>query len=628
MKKLTTTCLLLCLSLHVLAQPEAEASLRPRADSLYQQAKTYFQQQDSVGLFRDLGKSLQIYVSLQDSAEISNTLNDYGFHYYFYGDFAQAIAYYQRALAIDRQMADTVRMIGRLYNIGGSYSKQGLSVPALEYLQQALELAEAIGRTKSLAMVSNSMANVLTNHLQYSEATAYFHQSLSHYRSLQDSLGASYVLNNLGRLYQDQQQYDSAAYYLQQALTYKQAVASERSVANTLTNLGKLSLQQGDHRQAETYLRPAFRTFCQEQDTYRQVWSANMLSQLYLQTGQYERARHYLNRVRQSLDSMEAREERLVYLENEAAWQEAQGKPTLALAYHRQWAALRDSLFHEDRLQVVQMQADYLMKQQEQARALAEQEKVLAQQEVLLARAEARQQRLITFGTAALLLIFVGLAALLYEQNRRIKAQNEEISRLSEHNAWLVREQHHRVKNHLQMLANMLSIQSHRLEEGHAQLVIQESQLRVQAISLIHRRLYGREFTRVAMRSYLEEVARNVIDAFGLPVVLELRIDEVQLDDRQAVPLGLIVNELVTNACKYGLPLAEDPRLLLRFWSDNGQDYQLLVHDNGPGVPELMNKSFGMELIELQTEQLYGKSRFERRDGLLFLLQFTKRPTA
>lgn len=615
MKKPALSVVFLYLALFCFVQTEAsEEKLRQQADSLYQKAKYHFQQQDSIALFGSLSDALEIYQFLQDTNSIANVTNDFGYYYYFFGDFDKSIDYYRKALVLDEAAGDTIAVIGRHYNISGAYSKLGQFVPAMEHLMQGLELAKKIRRAKSLAMINNSLGGIFRNMEQYDPAAYHYHQSLSSALQIQDSLRASYTLNNLGMLHQELRNYDSARYYYLLALDYKQAVADIRAQANTMTSLGDLYLQQDSLQEAEPYFLDAQHVYQENADTYRLAWVSNKLARLYLRQQKMDQARSVLDSVRFYLQQeLDARQERLFYLENETLWHEARGNPATALNFHKQWAVLRNSLFNEDKLKVQQIQSAYLLQQEEQARQLA-------QQEARLAQAESRRQMVITIAVSVILGIIIGLSLLLYRQYLRIE-------RLSSKNELLLKELHHRVKNNLQVLSSMLRMQARRLQEKLAKDAMTESELRVQAMSLIHRRLYGASLTEVPMKSYLEELIQEIKSCYGCTARLDMQIEDVVLDDRQAVPIGLIVNEVVSNACKYAFPDHPNPELKVRLVNREADSYQLSLHDNGPGLEldEMKRKrTFGLELIMLQAEQIYARATFTNQQGSLFTLHFRK----
>jgi two-component sensor histidine kinase len=206
----------------------------------------------------------------------------------------------------------------------------------------------------------------------------------------------------------------------------------------------------------------------------------------------------------------------------------------------------------------------------------------------------------------------------------------------------LLKEQNHRVKNNMQIVSSLLNLQSRRLTDETAKRAIEESRLRVQSMAILHRRLYdGDELAEVKLADFLEEVATNSLRAFGYGnIVTQFAIDEVSLVADKAISLGLIVNELVTNACKYAFGYVNEPLLMIRCQK---QDHAVLltVADNGPGLSDwreadshkgpveiVRKKSFGMTLIQAQVAQLDGTYSFQTGlddslTGTVFRLEFT-----
>ncbi|MFP4096969.1 MAG: tetratricopeptide repeat protein [Cyclobacteriaceae bacterium] len=594
------------------SSPSNRETLIARADSLYAQADIYFDQQDSASLFRDLSAALSVYQSLQDTNSIANVTNDFGYYYYFYGDFEKSISYYRKALVLDEAQRDTIAIIGRHYNIGSAFNKLGQFVPALEHLMQGWELAKKINRAKSMAMVSNSLANLFRQYEQYDDAAYYFHLSLHYSRQEEDSMRVAFVLNNLGQLHKYQQNYDSALYYYLKALHFKQALGNDRSMASTQANLGELYLLQDSLKKAGAYLQTARDTFQKNLDTYNLAWVSNILTKLYLKQQAILPARAMLDSVQLYLQQeLDARQERMIYFENEYQWHQVQGQLAKALEYYRRWAEMRDSLFNEEHLKVQQIQASYQLRQEEQARQLAE-------NQTLIANVETQRQRSIALGIALLLGISIGVGLILYKKN-------QEISSLNSQNELLVREQHHRVNNHLQALSGMLGMQSRRLNEQNAREIITESELRLQAIGLIHRHLYASSIPHIHMKVYLEELVGEILRCYGISARLDLQIEDIVLDERQAIPIGLIVNELVTNACKYAFADHTDPLLSLRLTSDDQQLGHLIVKDNGSGLdPKKLEEkgTFGIQLIQMQAKQLQAYAAFKQEQGLRYTLTF------
>ncbi|KAA9353937.1 sensor histidine kinase [Larkinella humicola] len=248
-----------------------------------------------------------------------------------------------------------------------------------------------------------------------------------------------------------------------------------------------------------------------------------------------------------------------------------------------------------------------------------------AQQQELALRSETLffQQRL-TWAVSALLLVTVVTSVVffrLYRKNQRISARNAE----------LVKEQNHRVKNNLQVVSSLLNLHSRQLVDETARKAVEESQLRVQAMALLHRRLYdGEGLVTVNLPDFIPELVESVIRTFGYSGIQTIyNLEEIELPATHALSLGLIVNELTTNACKYAFPDHPDPvfRVMSR---RQGNALLLIVTDNGPGLPLSQtgtaifreSKTFGMRLIQIQVDQLYGSCQFHSEEGTRFEMQF------
>nr|WKN35081.1 tetratricopeptide repeat protein [Tunicatimonas sp. TK19036] len=584
------------------------------ADSLFMLIEQHFQQNDTITGFQKLDSMLNLYTTLMDSATQSNILNEYGYYYYTFGNFTKSINYYQRALLLDREMPDTVKIIGRLRNIGMVYRAKGLPPLAIQYYNEALTLAQAINRSKSVASVSNSMGLLMYEMEQYAKSLAYYRTSLRAWSTLQDTILMAYTHNNMGQVYHELGKYSTALMHLKQAKQWKEALGEEQSLATTLHNLGDTYLSMDSSNQAKQYLHESLALANAYDLKHEMATVSNNLAELYLQTAEYPLARHYLDTARLLTQELGARHVLLENLYNEARYQEAVGNLAEALSFQKQWAALQDSIFQDDRLQVVQMQGEFALQQEELAREQAEERMALAQ-------AESRLHRLLLWIAIGAKMVFIALSLLLY---RLYKAYR----RLSKQNELLVREQHHRVENNFNTLASMFRMHARRLEDEGAKQAMDESQYRIQSMELIHRQLYGEELSRVSMLEYLQTLVQSVLDAYGSEARLHLHVDDITLNVDKAPPVGLITNEVVSNACKYAFPNHPNPELRVGFHKNGSNTYRLIIHDNGIGFDtrQLSEEgSFGLKLIRLQADQLRGQYSFKNQNGTLFQLTFSDR---
>ncbi|QMW00365.1 hypothetical protein H3H32_20370 [Spirosoma foliorum] len=176
---------------------------------------------------------------------------------------------------------------------------------------------------------------------------------------------------------------------------------------------------------------------------------------------------------------------------------------------------------------------------------------------------------------------------------------------------------------------SLLNSQAAFLLDPSALSAIQESQHRVHAMALIHQKLYQSEgVARIPMGAYIQEVMAYLHESYELPQIIgfDLQVEPIELDVTQAVPLGLIINEAITNALKYAFPNGRAGRVQVNLHKWNEGGYELVIADDGVGLPAELDptqsRSLGMTLMYSFSEQLGGKLQISNHSGLSIRLQF------
>ena len=278
-----------------------------------------------------------------------------------------------------------------------------------------------------------------------------------------------------------------------------------------------------------------------------------------------------------------------------------------------------------DSTRLASLQAENLIKFE-----VEEREQVITDQNEAIV-ASRRQFWLVVAGLLAAVL----LGLIFFLLARRLRRRNAENEQLVAEKETLIGEIHHRVKNNLQVISSLLQLQSRGLGQDNHQAkdALRESQGRVQAMGLIHQKLYqGTEMTTVNMPEYLEDLGDTLLDAYRLDERVEMYYDveAVVLDVDTAIPLGLIVNELVTNSLKYAFPGQREGTIEIALQRREG-GYRLLVADDGVGRGEneravaVGGTGFGTDLVGLLTQKLKGEVRvlIERGYGTEILFPAT-----
>lgn len=211
----------------------------------------------------------------------------------------------------------------------------------------------------------------------------------------------------------------------------------------------------------------------------------------------------------------------------------------------------------------------------------------------------------------------------------RKKAEERVKSSLAEKET-LLREVHHRVKNNLQVISGLLNLQSHYIDDERVRAIYRESQNRIKTMALIHEELYQREdLARINLAEYINGLARNLMVSYSMEsgrirLIMDLEDVDIALDT--AVPCGLIVNEIVSNSLAHAFPDDRPGRIKINFKTLDPMRYELVIQDDGIGLPPDLNvketKSLGLRLVSILSEQLGADLEIERDGGTTFRLIF------
>ena len=192
----------------------------------------------------------------------------------------------------------------------------------------------------------------------------------------------------------------------------------------------------------------------------------------------------------------------------------------------------------------------------------------------------------------------------------------------------LLKEIHHRVKNNLQVISSLISLQAEELKDPAARAAFRESRQRVRSMALIHENLYQSEnLASIRIRDYIETVTKEMRRSFkSNEISIDVDVEEILLGIDVAVPCGLIINELLTNALKHAFPGERSGKVTLHLHRSSPHAVRLVVEDDGVGFPEGVDfrslTSMGMTLVLSLTQQIDGAIGLERADGTRFVLDF------
>lgn len=521
------------------------------------------------------------------------------------------------------------------YNLlAGVFIFRGNFPEALKYDLKALTIAEAVGDTTlQLCTINNHIAIIYQHNHDTANAVKYYSEALRIAEKYNDK-GTVYLLtHNIASIYFSMRNAVRARELLESVQhkygppDKKDAVTNQRFV----TDLLRLYTLTRQFDRAAPYSRELIdieSSFARNYEVLSDIYV--YLLEYFLASGQYSRMP--------------------VYLKKDEAAATGYGSPRNLLTFHLLWFSY-DSAVHDYKGAVEQLLAvtqwrnvinsnvrDRALKQlQVQYETQKKEDEITAlHRQTKLEKANARQAMVIKNISVAGIIAVIIIAILLFRQNRLkqrnnnlVTRQNEKLQHLVSEKEWLLKELHHRVKNNLQIVMSLLESQSEFIDNEPALAAIHNSEHRIHAMSLIHQKLYNTDnVATINMALYIRELGSYLADSFntGQQIRITYDVQDIELDVSQAVPLGLIMNEAITNAMKYAFPDSRRGVISISFTAAGPHHYLLCIGDNGIGFPAAsINKkrgSLGMTLMEGLTGDLNGSFSVDSGNGTTIRILF------
>lgn len=527
----------------------------------------------------------------------------------------------QEALKIAQKLGDKKR-IGNAYYLMGCeeqiLEKYGES---LQHLQQAYKIFEELRMYKKLTKSTLKMAQLFSSKLDPNTSIRYYQKTLSLAQQYNYEEYQAYALTSIASI----QGYELHNYQIS-LKNYKRGneickkLGMEGTLQSSYMNMAGIYKKLKQYDKSLKMLEDVLVYFKKKNsyDEYAQAMAIGKISEVYFEKKEYGKAER---KIKESLKLAENQDEslelRVDYTNLLRKIHDAQNNIPAAYQTQKKWRVLFDTLSNQNaRKTVATLQTQFETTQKEsQIKKLDEQN-------------HAQQTQLIwaISGFTVLLISLIG-GFYLYQKLSQNKLKVEE---QSQQLTTLMKELHHRVKNNLAIVSSLLSMQSNRLEDKNAAKAVRDGQMRVQAMSLIHQRLYKTDnVSTVNIKEYFTELAESLMQAYGFsPDAFDLTIDveNPALDVDFAIPLGLIVNELITNSFKYAYEGIENPSLSIYFKND--KNITLKIQDNGIGIDEKLvgkkSNSFGQKLIKGLSKQIKGEYKFKNNRGTYFELIIQK----
>lgn len=506
------------------------------------------------------------------------------------GDYTTAINKLQHSIKIYEEQHNLISAGDNYLEISQVYKDMGGDSKTLEYINKGIDISK---------------------------------HAYNLFNGIHDTIGMVEALNQCGILYRDIAKSNNRKHYYDSAFdAYTRAVEMIKRSGKPRKSLSKLynNISQvyneywNDYKKALDYLFKAEAENRADNNINGLSFNYGNIAIAYTKLNQPDKALVYSHKMLEASRQLNRPERmRNAYNSMHNAFAAA-GRFDSALHYYKLADALDDSLNNVAKTsEVVNLQTKYETGKKE------------LEITRLHTEASARNKQIVMLVAAlAIFALLIAFMSWLYHRNRK---QRQEISAQSKKLEIMMKELHHRVKNNLQIVSSLLSLQTYKVQDEEAVLVLKESQQRVQAMSFIHQRLYKTEsLTAVNMKEYLTDLAESLVSSYGYnrdDFDLHISVEKEMLDIDKALPIGLIINELVTNSLKYAYNNIHRPLLNITLRQEEAK-LVCSIKDNGIGIDEQQWKqkknSFGKQLITALCKQLRAQQTLIVNEGTEFTI--------
>jgi two-component sensor histidine kinase len=497
---------------------------------------------------------------------LANSYGTLGIIFDLEGNNQKALKYYFKALEIKTSLNDSSGIANMKTNIGALFFTQSDYNKALPYFNEALEIEIALNDSVSQIGSYINIAIILKNQKQAEAAKAYLKKALALTELIHEDYYYGLIYSNLGAQYLETDELDSSLYYFNKGKEFHFASENYYNYGIALENEAKIYLKKGQLDRANKHGRDALRIATEGKYYLLLTNSYETLFEINLALGQFDSAFYY-----------------------KAMFEE-----------------LNDSILKKENKQIVdEIEAKYEL-QKKQTDILAKDIEIEA------GKRQSWLYLLITIGSVITALFLIWIVILKIRSNRLLNFKNLVIEDSLKEKEVLMREIHHRVKNNIQAIKSIISIQKRSSESEETKESLTETLNRINAMALIHNKLYQQDrLDAIGSDIYLTELTKDVLKTFGL------RIDDptIKIDfcnrifkTDELLTLGLVYNELLTNACKYGQEASGSIQLEIISIVEQGQ-FKLSV-TNSKNSEFSVENGFGTELIQALLHKIKGKINY------------------
>jgi two-component sensor histidine kinase len=543
-------------------------------------------------------RSLDLYTALGDELQVAIVLSQIASTYSLMGNYSESLRYSFIALKKKENLNDQGQVSAELNNIGAIYCDIQNFSKALVYFTRAKDISQSQNDKESTAIFAGNIGhcyqllcdsafekgNVKLSEQLQSKALDYYSWALNMSEETSDLNNAAVCLENIGIIYSNLYEYKKALPYLLRALEiYKKlGLTPERSYCSVMVGIAYQGI--GQTKQAEVFYSQGLELSKQTHSNYYMM-EANI--------GNSE----FYEKIKQ---------------------------PAKALLYYKKYVANKDSIFNgESTKALARTELNYEFEKKEAAIKFENDKMVYQLESGNKLHRQWRWFFIVVIVLALVVLFFVKRA---YDNKKKLALLLEAEDQRKD---VLLQEVHHRINNNLQIISSLLTLQANNADNDQLSEYLVQSQNRIQSLSAMHELLYDTNSPlHINMKDYISKVLdfhRDVAASLSARVTIEEDVESVSFPTKLAVPVALILNELVTNSLKYAFSGRKEGVVKISLTKQPEGSWIMTISDNGKGLPPEgggRKDSLGLKLVNIMTRQIKGALSSKSENGASFSLVF------
>lgn len=547
--------------------------------------------------------------------------------YDIFQKYDSAIVHIQKSKKIYEELQDSIAIADCMTYEGALYFFSLKLDRATEAYLESIEFLKLIDYPAGLSNVYVNLAIIYRQRGKYEDAIRIYEEAVELAADAKTYKSQANGWHNMGLVYMDMKKYEIAEECFLTAIHITDSVQDYQESLLTKIALGENELKIRDYEGARKTLLEALDSLPNYPNLkkYSIAYTQILMSDLNFSEGDFEEARKWAQLSLETAEKTEKSEAVIRALERVSELDRLSGDFEQAYLGQRKISKTKDLIMKQENEKYVHE----LLEEYE-----SEKKDVELRLQAIQLEQEQKDKRTLLYLLAGIGLLGIVVLYFLYERvktGKQLEKQNLLIEKSLKEKSLLLKEIHHRVKNNLQVISSLLSIQSRHITDEKALAAVTESQQRVRSMALIHQNLYQEDdLTGINMGDYITRLSKNLFSSYKVSesrIKLETAVENLRLDIDTTIPIGLILNELISNALKYAFPEGREGILKVAMKIENEILY-LIVEDDGVGIPETKDltkeASFGMKMVKTLSMKLKANMDVESKNGTKVILSINK----